>query len=551
MRRYAPKIRTVFLILNLVILLLPLLGIQALRLYESELIRQTESALISQGVYIREHFKAELLLLIRAKAKNKAATQDGILRYGTPIEAKFLPPPFDPHDQYQPIQAELEMTRERIRPRAENAVYTPALADPLAARVGEAVSPILRRTQRYALSGVRIVDYRGTVVATTSGELGLSIINREEVARALRGETISILRERVSDQLTPEITGISRGGLVRVFLGLPITYDGRVLGAVVLSRTPMDIQKALFLNRFVLLRYFSGLILIVLAVSLLTAVTVSRPLGALIEQTRRVKANVATATEPIAHPGSYEIRELSHAIADMAKTLSERANYIQTFAQNVSHEFKTPIAAIQAIVELFRDHMGTMSLAERTRFLDMLTADATRMQKLVERLLVLARADVAEPVEDQTNVGAALVLLTRRFRETGLDVTVLPDHSGHDLNVRMTQETFESLVTNLLENARQHGSSGVKVQISARALDNNAVEVTVADDGPGISAANQSRIFTPFFTTARETGGTGLGLSIVRSLVEAHGGTIAVTSPRPNMNRGVDVTFTCALPKPC
>jgi len=93
----------------------------------------------------------------------------------------------------------------------------------------------------------------------------------------------------------------------------------------------------------------------------------------------------------------------------------------------------------------------------------------------------------------------------------------------------MAAENLDEVLANLLENARVHGGPGTAVRIEALP----GGEVFVSDDGPGISEANASRIFTPFFTTARDRGGSGLGLSIVRSLLEAHGGSIELEPGGP------------------
>ncbi len=530
------RIRTVLLLVNLVILTLPVFGIQALRLYENELVRQTEASLISQGVYIREHYKSELLHALQASAPQgkEAKLQD----YGIPVLPSYLDKVEAPVDSYAPIQPTLDIAHERIRPRADEARSTELKPEPAAARAGERISAMLNRSQRYSLAGVRIVDYQGVVVGSSRNEIGQSLLHREEVLRALGGETISLVRERLSDVPDPPLSGISRGGAIRVFLGLPVVHQNRVLGVVVLSRTPIDIQKALFLNRFALMRYGGGLIAVVLMVSILTATTISRPIEALIAQTQVVKNDLPRAAEPLKRPGSKEVDQLSHSIADMAKTLRDRADYIQTFAQNVSHEFKTPLAAVHAIVELLRDHLDDMNAAERKKFLDLLSNDTTRMQKLVERLLLLAKADVAAPAKESCDVAPILARTVARYRDLGLSVEVGPG-PGSGLLLNMADETFASLVGNLLENAKQHGGPGVKVVATARrdAADYTFIVVAVEDDGPGISAANQAKVFDPFFTTAREVGGTGLGLSIVRSLIEAHGGTIQLES----LGRGVAV----------
>ncbi len=95
----------------------------------------------------------------------------------------------------------------------------------------------------------------------------------------------------------------------------------------------------------------------------------------------------------------------------------------------------------------------------------------------------------------------------------------------------LAPNVLESILSNLVDNVRQHGSQRVHVHISAQPekhMGRYLVEITVQDDGPGVSAADSDRIFTPFFTTARRSGGTGLGLSIVQALVVAHHGTVAL-----------------------
>ncbi len=117
--RFKFRIRTVLLLVNLVILVLPLFGIQALRLYENELIRQTEASLISQGVYIREHFKAELMQVLGEK-KVQVAT------YGRAVAPDFqTKEPLQP-DAYDPIGPTIDIAHDRIRPRADEARTTDA-----------------------------------------------------------------------------------------------------------------------------------------------------------------------------------------------------------------------------------------------------------------------------------------------------------------------------------------------------------------------------------------------------------------------------------------
>jgi len=503
-----PRLRTVLLVVNFLILLLPLAGIAVLRLYEDELIRSTEAQLLAQGALVREMFR---------DAYARAA--------GRPVPQK---PPAPRVEAERVLLPQIDVSRDEILPPAPPATAPSTPPDRSAAGAGAAVEPALEAAAQDTLVGIRVVDRRGTVVATTGGERGLTLGAREEVAQALRGERASLLRRRISDEPPPPLQSLSRGQRYRLFVALPVTLEGEgVVGAVVLSRTPLDIAKALYLHRRPLLAGAGVLLAVVVAVSVVTALTIVRPARALMKRAQRVARGERGLAVEIAKPGTREMAHLSRAIADMARTLEERADYIRAFASNVSHEFKSPITAIRGAVELLRDHLATMSPEERERFLAVLDEASSRLERLVRRLLEMARADMAAPGDERTEVAEALESAASKSRRSGLDVTVdAADGMGRAL---MGAEPLEEVLSNLLDNARVHGGSGVRVSLAARldrAASPPAAEIVVTDDGPGVSEANAGRIFTPFFTTAREKGGSGLGLSIVRSLLETHGGSI-------------------------
>ncbi len=118
-----------------------------------------------------------------------------------------------------------------------------------------------------------------------------------------------------------------------------------------------------------------------------------------------------------------------------------------------------------------------------------------------------------------------------RFGKHGVHVHTQRESAS--LTVRMSRETFESIISNLIENSRQHGGESVRVIIAAREVEESGLKlvcIDFRDNGPGIPEVNRDKVFRPFFTTARDRGGSGLGLSIVRSLVTAHEGSISLES---------------------
>ena len=508
-RRYRPRLRTVFLLVNLLVIALPLAGVGVLRLYESALVRQTESALIGQAAIVAAAYKVALRRQLAANGRSLAD-------YGTEVGAAA------PDGPWRPRPATLDFAVDPVLPRPPEAFVPPTRADPLAQAAGRELMPALREAQFVTLAGIRVLDADGVVVATTGEELRRSLANREEVARALGGETVSVMRDRVSDEPPPALASISRGSRVRVFVAMPVLDGNRLLGVVVLSRTARSLFQALYGKRRAIAGAAGLLLAVVLGISLATSFLVTRPVQAVIRQTERASRGEAHAVIPLERPGTREIARLSESVARMAQSLEQRSGYLRTFASHVSHGLKTPLTAIRGTVELLREHLDDMSAGERGRFLANLEADTDRLARSVARLLELARADVA-PVGERCDASDVIDRVAARYRGAGRTVRVV-DGDGAGA-VAIGEDALDAVLTNLLDNAFQHGGPAVSVDLRAR-RDAGAAVLLVEDDGRGVSEANAGRIFDPFFTTARGDGGTGLGLAVVRALVEAHGGEI-------------------------
>lgn len=528
MMRWRPRLATVLFAVSLLIFMLPLGGIAILRLYESELIRRTETELNVQGALVASIYRTELLRYLTSR-ESRGMEVPTLSAYGVAMRAK-PPRPKNPDDPWTPVEATLDIAKDRIHPRAPDAVESSLPPDPVAQRAGERLTPALLGAHMVTMSGIRVTDFRGMVVASTRGDVGKSISDHEEVSRALAGKHVSLLRERLDEGPTPPLRSISRRSRVRVFVAMPVIEADRVFGAVLLSRTPLDLSKALYLNRFYLIGGGAVIFAVMCTVTVLTTLLVTRPVKALIRQAEQVtQGEKGAASIPLRRPGTYEVDRLSRALAEMSVTLEKRADYISTFASNVSHEFKTPLTSIRGTVELLKDHLADMSENDRKGFLHILEQDTDRLGKLVQRLLELARADVLKPGGETTHVAEVFKHVAERFHGDNLTVSfnILPETRP----IAVGPDVLESILFNLVDNARQHGGAGVHVQLSARQAKQagrDCVQIDVQDDGKGISQSDAGRIFTPFFTTARQSGGTGLGLSIVRALVVAHHGIISL-----------------------
>lgn len=507
------KLRSILFAVSVVVLLLPLAGILGFRLYEGELVKQTEIELISQAAVIASAYRQEL---------ERNAGIDAAYGVKTPVAPQRRDREYAwPADEYYtPVKPRLNLYRYSIKRRPEDAKKTEQPADAIALAASKQVWPMVVEAQRTTLSGVRLLDHRGTIVGGRD-DVGLSLAHLEEVREALAGRYASSIRARTIRRPTPFFAFISRGTGVRVFVAYPVLSGERLGGVIFLSRTPASIFEHLYEQKEKVLLLVSVVLLLALALAMFTSYTIARPLHALIEQTRRFGRGERGALAPLKSPVTEEVALLSESFSEMARSLEHRSEYIRNFAAHVSHEFKTPLTAIQGAVELLEEHANDMAPDKRARFLCNIAADSHRLKRLVDRLLEMARADVVERSAGQSAIAPVVERLQTRYRELGLTVA----WRGAPASPAITVEVLETVLTNLLDNSRQNGAD--RVEISCQAV-NGRCSVTISDNGRGISAANADKIFTPFFTTHREGGGTGLGLGIVRSLLEAYGGEIVL-----------------------
>ncbi|HUT53393.1 MAG TPA: HAMP domain-containing sensor histidine kinase [bacterium] len=506
----AYSLRALVITINLAVLALPIIGIASLRIFENVLHRQTEVKLIAEGAYVQALYIAAL----------SAAVGNGDMTDPNLAHLLDNPPPLV-DDFYRPQFPQIDLTRDKILAAGPDGLTPETLVNPAALEAGAVIQPILREVLRYNLSGVIVLDDNGVVVASTGGMIGQSLTNRHEVRQALAGHYCSVLRER---ELGPrsELGSISRASRVRVYVAIPILYQDKYLaGVVYLHRTSLTFLRDLWERRFA-----TALIIVVvitIAISLLLASLVTRPLNTMITQAQRIAAGESGVSLKAGKIAPVEAHELSQALSEMLTELKRRYNYVEEFTKNVSHEFKTPLAGIQGAIELLRDGWPDMSEADRARFLTMIDTEVKRMERLVKRLIALTRIELAQPADASTDIADLLEHMARRYMEAGQTITLVKKSDAAP--ARIAADMAETLFTNLIDNALTHGKGApVTVELSAGPV------VEVKDAGPGISPANLLRIFDRFFTTARDAGGTGLGLAMVKAICEANGAEINVHS---------------------
>ena len=226
------------------------------------------------------------------------------------------------------------------------------------------------------------------------------------------------------------------------------------------------------------------------------------------------------------------------------------------FVANVSHELRTPLTSITGYVETLLDHEASLSPQAR-EFLSTILKNASRMNRLTEDLLVMARVESSEQELHPASVPADVLVRDAVQAMTGL---VQDTHAVLEIGETTAAEVFADtdsilqVLSNLIENGIKYGQprneQHPRIIISAREVTDpiDAVEFSVRDFGQGIASEHLSRIFERFYRVdkarSRESGGTGLGLAIARHVVQAQGGSIRAES---ELNLGSTFLFT--LPK--
>jgi signal transduction histidine kinase len=514
-----PTLRTVFVATSMTLLLLPLVGIASLRLFENELIRRTESELYAQGAFAtvmyREALEDELM-----RQLNHTPSRDEWLAYGREVSPEHRAAVL-PEDGLRPIPARLDRSTDEVLPSAPELLAAGAVTQ-VTMDAGGRLERMLADAQSITLSGIRIADFQGTEVASTWGADATDLRAWQEIRRALRGETVATMRERLSDEAAPSLTSKSRRTRVRVFVAMPVMVDDIVVGAVVLTRTPVSLARALYEARIALSLVFGLLVVLGLIIAWFLQHKVGRPIRALMEQTAQVTAGRVKGIE-IGDPGTREVQHLARSVDEMAAALRRRGDAMRLLATAVSHEFKTPLASLGGAAELLADHPD-MAPDERAGLVEIVERETKRMRVLVQQLLELARADAAERTTEATDVSEVVATVAREFAEL---IVTAPDAAqacaAHSCYAAIPPGHLASALRALLCNAYEHGAAPVALQC---ATTSNTVQVLVRDAGPGVSDGNLERVFEPFFTTARASGGTGVGLAVARRLVSAQGGTL-------------------------
>jgi heavy metal sensor kinase len=326
-------------------------------------------------------------------------------------------------------------------------------------------------------------------------------------------------------------------------LVMPVHPDGSRGPLLVVAESLEPVQRTLAQARLLLL--ICGALALGLAAGG-AAVLTGQALGPIARLTRAAASIAATGhyQERVPLPQrNDEIGQLATTINELIATVERTLGQQRQFLADTSHELRSPLTVVLANLNLLRRDLDQR---ERELSVQEATAEAQRMRRLVNDLLLLAQADAAQVIAQTP------VYLDQLVEE--VVVTARRQAADHHIHTQVEEavivtgdwERLTQLLRNLLENALNHTPPDTRIDVRLCRSDNMA-QLVVADSGPGIAADDLAHIWDRFYRVdkarSRTLGGTGLGLAIVKYIAEAHGGSADVVSEPA---RGA--TFTVQLP---
>jgi two-component system sensor histidine kinase CreC len=379
---------------------------------------------------------------------------------------------------------------------------------------------------------IYVTDANGIVVLDSSGTaVGQDYSRWNDVYLTLRGEYGA--RSTRSD---PNDASSSV-----MHVGAPIRDNGRIIGVVTVAKPNSSLQPYVDRTERRLLGYGAGLIGLGLLFGALLSWWLSRSL-------RRLTAYAQAVSEgrriEVPHYRGGELEQLATAVEQMRTQLEGRA-YVERYVHTLTHELKSPLAAIRGAAELLQ---GEMPLAQRQRFVGNIDSESTRMQQLIERLLNLAQVEQRHGLEARVEVPLAALVVelidAQSARIEGRQLRV-SQMIAADLMLRGEPFLLRQALGNLLENALDFTPAQGVMRFTAERM-GEQIEFKLFNQGEAIPDYALPRLNERFYSLPRPDTGrksTGLGLNFVEEVVKLHGGVMSIG----NVEGGVEVSLLLPL----
>jgi two-component system sensor histidine kinase CreC len=364
---------------------------------------------------------------------------------------------------------------------------------------------------------IYVTDAKGVVLLDSSGEaVGQDYSRWNDVYLTLRGEYGA--RSTRSDPQDPDSSVMH--------VGAPIRDEGHIIGVVTVAKPNSSLQPYVDRTERRLLWYGAGLVLLGLLFGALLSWWLSKSLRRLTDYAQAVSEG-RRAELPKYRGG--ELAQLSVAVEHMRTQLEGKA-YVERYVHTLTHELKSPLAAIRGAAELLE---GDMPADQRRRFVGNIGSESARMQQLIERLLNLAMVEQRQGLEEHALVSLSdLIEDTLAAQRARIESRLLRVEQQIAQHVTVTGEHFllRQGFANLLDNALDFTPLNGTLRFTAERV-SGGVEVTLFNTAEPIPDYALPRLSERFYSLSRPDGGrksTGLGLNFVEEVMQLHGGELRI-----------------------
>jgi signal transduction histidine kinase len=344
-----------------------------------------------------------------------------------------------------------------------------------------------------------------------------------EVPELLR-DAAELERVFAGQRAASQVLFEGRDGLLYKTGYAPLLQNGKVVGAVAVEGSAAFFGPLTGLrNSFLSLA--AVMLALVTVAAVLSAAALKRPLDRLVTSALRIGSG--DLSTPVPPEGTWEVGILARELEAMRLSLESRDRQLKLMLGGVAHEVKNPLGGMKLFAGLLDEELAgaTPDLAEVKSHLGKVRRELDYLERIVEDFLAFAREQKLNvvPFAAKGLLDAAAMHLAGEATARGVKLVVEAD----DTQLVGDESLLTSALVNLVKNAVQVSATGQAVTLVGR-REGARLTVEVRDEGPGIPADKQAHIFEPFYTTREK--GTGLGLPLAKKLVEAHRGSLGVTS---------------------
>ncbi|MBN2736687.1 MAG: HAMP domain-containing protein [Spirochaetales bacterium] len=339
-----------------------------------------------------------------------------------------------------------------------------------------------------------------------------------EVERALQGDYGAIWRYSEGGQRS-----------VTLFSALPIFQDKSVIGVVLISQSTSRIMQDLYEVRLGILNVFVVIFIVAIILSLFLSGTIARPLRRLRNEAEAIVDRKGRLTRQFSSTTRLdEIGDLSNSLETITLRLKKHINFIESFAADLSHEFKNPLASIRSAADIA---LEAQDPKERQHFLNMIQRDVGRMERLLSGAREISRIDTSLEEEEPESLEIRVLLthLVEAFEIRFPDLNFELSFPERKAMIKASSDKIAQVFENLLDNAVSFSPPQGTVTV-VMGFQEHSIVVEIRDNGPGIPVENIDKIFNRFFTYRQGAPAksihNGLGLSIAQAIVEGYGGEI-------------------------